>query len=192
MNEHIPARTIEGRVEALFQALDENVTGTPVEALMLTYEGIPGERHSGLIRPSGPREPWYERGTPMRNERQLSILSLEELAEVAAALDIAVLEPNWIGGNIAFSGISRLSQLPPRTLMMFPSGAAIRIDGDNGPCRVSGRSIAAHTGHAEHEFAFVKAAKYRRGLVGWVEREGEIRRGDVAKIRIWEQALYPG
>lgn len=192
MGERIPARTIEGRVEGLFQALDENVTGTPVEVLKLTYEGIPGERHSGLVRPSGAREPWYERGTPMRNERQLSILSMEELAEVAAALDIALLEPNWIGGNISFSGIAQLSQLPPRSLMMFPSGAAIRIDGDNGPCRVSGRSIASHTGRAEHEFAFVKAAKYKRGLVGWVEREGEIRRGDVARIRVWEQALYTG
>ena len=36
----------------------------------------------------------------MRNERQISILSDEELAEVAATLGIARLEPEWIGGNL--------------------------------------------------------------------------------------------
>ena len=75
---------------------------------------------------------------------------------------------------------------------MFPSGAAIRIDGDNGPCRQSGRAIAEHVpGRPEHEFGFVKAAKHKRGLVGWVEREGAVRPGDPVKIRVWEQALYP-
>jgi hypothetical protein len=75
---------------------------------------------------------------------------------------------------------------------MFPSGAAIRIDGDNGPCRSSGRGIAAATGVPNHEFDFVKAAKHKRGLVGWVEREGAVNLGDSIKIRVWEQALYPG
>ena len=41
-------------------------------------------------------------------------------------------------------------------------------------------------------FGFVKAAKYKRGLVGWVEREGPISPGDPVKIRVWEHALYPG
>jgi hypothetical protein len=76
--------------------------------------------------------------------------------------------------------------------MMFPSGAAIRIDGDNGPCRISGRSIVEQVpARPDIEFGFVKEAKYKRGLVGWVEREGEIRLGDIARIRVWEQALYP-
>ena len=164
----------------------------PVERLELTYEGIRGDVHAGLFRTSGAREPWYPRGTPMRNERQLSVLSLEELAEVAATMSIATLDPAWIGGNLVLSGIPELSSLPPRAILMFPSGAAIRIDGDNGPCRSSGRAIAAATGVPSHEFDFVKAAKHKRGLVGWVEREGAVSRGDSIKIRVWEQTLYPG
>ena len=163
----------------------------PVERLELAYEGIPGDVHAGLFRTSGAREPWYERGTPMRNERQLSILSSEELAEVAAAMAITTLDPAWIGGNVVLSGIPQFSTLPPRSILMFPSGAAIRIDGDNGPCRSSGRAIAAATGVAKHEFDFVKTAKHKRGLVGWVEREGAVSLGDSVKIRVWEQALYP-
>ena len=154
---------------------------------------FPGDVHAGLYRQSGAREPWYPRGTPMRNERQLSILSAEELAEVATRLAIPKLSPEWIGGNLLLAGIPDLSLLPPRSILMFPSGAAIRIDGDNGPCRHSGRSIAGHVpGRADLELGFVKAAKHKRGLVGWVEREGEVRAGDLVRIRVWEQKLYAG
>jgi MOSC domain-containing protein YiiM len=103
------------------------------------------------------------------------------------------LDPEWIGGNLLLSGVSHLSLLPSRSILMFESGAAIRIDGDNGPCRQSGRAIAEQfPDRPELELGFVKAAKYKRGLVGWVEREGEIKPGDSVKIRVWEQALYPG
>jgi hypothetical protein len=187
MAEFIPARTIEAKVEGVFAALADTFVSTSRDLLALTYEGIHGDRHSGLYRKSGPREPWYPRGTPMRNERQLSVLSVEELAEVAAALEIAELRPEWIGANIVLSGVPDLSLLPPRTLMMFPSGAAVRIDGDNGPCKKSGASIAANIpGRPDLELGFVKAAKHKRGLLGWVEREGEVRPGDIVRLRIWE------
>ncbi|MBI4920235.1 MAG: molybdenum cofactor sulfurase [Devosia nanyangense] len=192
MAEILPAHMIEGVVRGVYRAPDTFVT-TPVEVLSLTYAGIPGDVHSGLYRQSGAREPWYPRGTPMRNERQLSILSAEELAEVATTLAIPVLEPEWIGGNLLLTGIPQLSLLPPRSILMFPSGAAIRIDGDNGPCRHSGRSIAEHVpGRPDLELGFVQAARHKRGLVGWVEREGEVRAGDVVRIRVWEQKLYAG
>lgn len=191
MAEYLPARTIEAMVEGVYWAPRDTFVSEPLDVLGLTYDGIPGDRHAGLYRDSGPREPWYPRGTPMRNERQLSILSAEENAEVAAALAIDELRPEWIGGNILLSGVPQLSQLPPRTLLMFPSGATVRIDGDNGPCKKSGAAIAANVpGRPDLEFGFVKAAKHKRGLLGWVEREGEVRPGDVVRLRIWEQTLY--
>ncbi|MEO6015277.1 MAG: MOSC domain-containing protein [Devosia sp.] len=191
MTEFIPAQNIEAKLVAVLKAPPDTFVSLMTNSLGLTYEGIPGDRHSGLTRASGAREPWYKRGTPMRNERQLSILSAEELSEVATALGIPELKPEWIGGNLVLASLANLSLLPPRSLLMFPSGAAIRIDGDNGPCRQSGRSIAENVpGRADLEFAFVKAAKRKRGLVGWVEREGEIRAGDAVKIRVWEQAVF--
>jgi hypothetical protein len=187
----VRSQTIAGVVRGAYSALGDDFVSKPVEVLNLTYEGIPGDVHSGFHRKSGAREPWYPRGTPMRNDRQLSLLSEEELAEVAATMGLDALPPEWIGGNLLLSGIPNLSLVPPRSLLMFPSGAAVRIDGDNGPCRASGRAIAAKAGRPELEFAFVKAATNKRGLVGWVEREGEIRPGDDVKLRIREQAAYP-
>ena len=193
MAERVPSRTIEGKVEGVYWAPHNTFVSEALEVLTLTYEGIPGDRHSGLYRESGPREPWYPRGTPMRNERQLSILSAEENAEVAAAMNIDALRPEWIGGNLLLSGVPQLSALPPRSLLWFPSGAAVRIDGDNGPCKKSGASIASNIpGRPDLELGFVKAAKHKRGVLGWVEREGDVRAGDVIRIRVWEQALYTG
>ena len=192
MNERRAATTVTGTLTWAGWSPGPDFVTRAVERLELTYEGIPGDLHAGLYRMSGAREPWYPRGTPMRNERQLSILSAEELAEVGVDMAIASLDPAWIGGNLVLAGIAQLSALPPRSILMFPSGAAIRIDGDNGPCRSSGRAIAAATGVASHEFDFVKTAKHKRGLVGWVEREGTVSPGDSVRIRVWEQMLYPG
>jgi len=188
--ETLPAQTLTARVEGTCVVEGRAVQSTPRDALILTYAGISGDRHEGLVRPSGPREPWYPRGTPMRNERQVSIVGTEELAEIAATLGIPHLDPTWIGANLCLSGIERLTQLPPRTLLLFPSGATLRIDGDNDPCRKSGAAIAANIpDRPDLQFAFVKAAKAKRGLVAWVEREGVIRAGDEVKVRTWRQVL---
>ena len=185
------ALNLTARVDGVFVVEGAAVESTPKPEIQLTYAGVVGDRHEGLVRPSGAREPWYPRGTKMRNERQLSILSVEELAEVAKTLNLPTLPAEWIGASLALSGIADFTRLPPRTLLMFPSGATVRIDGDNGPCRISGRAIAEH--HPDRndiEFGFVKAAMGKRGLVGWVEREGVIRAGDEVKVRTWAQSLY--
>jgi len=186
----LPAQTLTARVEGTYVVEGGAVESTPHPALVLTYSGVAGDRHEGLVRPAGAREPWYPRGTPMRNERQLSIVSVEELAEIAAALNIPHLDPTWIGANLALSGIPHLTQLPPRSLLLFPSGATIRVDGDNDPCRKSGAAIAAHVeNRPDLQFAFVRAAKNKRGLVAWVEREGTITPGDEVKVRTWRQVI---
>jgi hypothetical protein len=184
-------RMLAATVRGVYRVPGGQLASIAAPSITLTFAGVDGDRHAGLTRSSGSREPWYPRGLTMRNERQISILSEEELAEVAAGLGIPTLRAEWIGGNLLLSGLAHLTRLPSRSILMFPSGAAIRIDGDNGPCRASGRSIAAQTGQPTHEFAFVKAAENRRGLVGWVEREGTISAGDSVKIRVWDAQAFP-
>ena len=99
--------------------------------------------------------------------------------------------------NLVFEGIPAMSYLPPRTLIMFEHGVTLRIDGYNAPCRFAGGSIAEHLGieaedHKNTDVAldFTKAGHMKRGLVAWVEREGEIRAGDTFTARLWEQWLY--
>jgi hypothetical protein len=198
MSETIPVQKLEGRVTGLFAALagpyatpDTSFVSSGVDSLTLGYDGIPGDVHSGITRPSGSREPWYPRGTEIRNERQISILSIEELADIAAALSIPELMPEWIGANIVIEGIPQLTALPPRTQLFFEGGATIRIDGDNGPCKIAGGSIAGHfDGRGDIELGFVQAARGRRGLVGWVEKPGVIGTGSLVTARTWPQKIY--
>ncbi len=193
MVDFVAAKKRCGKVTGLFVAAGAGFVTEAVEALTLTYEGIPGDRHGGLTRKSNSREPWHDKGTEMRNEQQVSVLADDELAAVASDLGIDELKPEWIGGNMVLSGIPFLSQLPPRTLLMFEGGVTIRIDGDRGPCRYAGRSIADQfQGRDDLEFAFPKVAKHRRGLVSWVEVPGKIERGESVTARIWEQCIYPG
>jgi hypothetical protein len=193
MTEFVPPQKKVGTVSGVYAAVGENFVTSAVPALKVTYEGIANDIHAGLVRKSGPREPWYARGIEMRNERQLSILADDELAAVAADMQIDALKPEWIGANLVLSGIPNLSLLPPRTLLIFEGGVTIRVDGDNGPCRVAGRSIAEQfEGREDLEFAFPKVAKHRRGLVGWVEVPGTIEAGEKVTARIWEQWIYRG
>jgi hypothetical protein len=166
-----PPIKLSGTVAALYATTRPEAFQTaPTPALTLGFDGIAGDRHGGFTRRSGGREPWYPRGTEMRNERQISIVCRDELAEAATEMGIPEIRPEWIGANMVVSGIPRLTMLPPRTLLFFAGGVTIRIDGLNVPCRFSGRSIAAnHPGGDGLDMAFVKAARRRRGLVGWVE-----------------------
>jgi len=199
----VPARNLTGKVAATLQAAGRDFVSRPVDEIGLTYAGISGDFHAGLTRPSGSREPWYPRDTEMRNERQVSILSVEELAEIAANMGLTRIEPGWIGANLVLEGIPAMTFLPSRTLLFFPSGATLRIDGNNGPCRIAGGSIAEQVGakpvmvdgkpdftRTDLALAFKDAAKMKRGLVAWVEREGVVRAGDEVKVRVWEHWVY--
>ena len=193
----IPAKKLKGRVSQVLQAKGKDFISKPVSSLPLSFGGIAGDFHEGLTRKSGGREPWYQRGTKMRNERQLSILSEEELAEIASGMNLDVVEAGWIGASLVFEGIPNLSYLPPRTLIMFENGTTLRVDGYNAPCRLAGGSISKHIDeeaddHTRTDTAlkFKDAAYMKRGLVAWVECEGEIRVGDEFTARIWEQWNY--
>lgn len=199
----LPARNLKARVAGTCLAAGRDFVSAQVASLHLTYGGAKGDFHAGLTRRSGGREPWYPRGTEMKNERQLSVLSVEELAQVASDMGIARIAPEWIGANLVLEGVPSLSYLPPRSLLFFRSGATLRIDGSNGPCRIAGGSIARaldakapiKDGAPDFEatdiaFAFVQAARMKRGLVAWVEREGEVKPGDEVNIRVWEQWIY--
>jgi len=199
MIDKFPGRKIKGRVDAVLMADGSDFVSTPVDALALTFEGIAGDFHAGISRRSGGREPWYPRGTVMRNERQVSILSSEELVDIAAGLHIDTLEPGWIGANLVLEGIPDLSFLPSRTQLFFEGGVTLRVDGYNAPCRLAGGSIARHLGldpmgrdfmDSSMAFAFKDAAHMKRGVVAWVEKEGVIKPNEKVTARVWEQWIY--
>jgi hypothetical protein len=155
----------------------------PLDRVELVWGGIEGDRHFGLTMKAGVRQTHHPKGTELRNARQLSILSEEELALIAAALAVPRVSFEWLGGNLCFKGLEALSTLAPSTRLLFPSGACLVVDCENEPCKGPGRVVEAQfaqpPGIANR---FVKAALHRRGLVAWVERPGVIALGNSVEL----------
>jgi len=183
--------SIIGRVEACLSSPDR-ATGlekSPTGSLTLTFDGIEGDCHSGPTMLSDARTmKQYPQGVTLKNRRQVSIVSVEEMAEIAEKLDIPTLSPEWVGANLLVSGIPDLTLLPPSTRMMFSSGATLIIDLENQPCKYPAEIIEKH--HPGHGSAFVPMAKHKRGLVAWVEREGNIVSGDTIRLFLPPQRLW--
>ena len=191
--EIVPAKKLLAAVAGVYLAPFDHFETRPVDALDLTFEGIAGDFHAGWTRNSGGREPWYGRGTEMRNERQLSIVAPDELAIVAGRMGMAGIKPEWIGANLVLEGVPQLSMLPAGTLLFFKGGVTLKVDAQNGPCRIAGRSIAENARMPDHEagaLMFPKVAKRLRGLVAWVEKPGRIENGEAVSVRIPEQWIY--
>jgi hypothetical protein len=180
--------SVAPRVTSCLIADGGTFVSRPVEFLTIDFTGIPGDHHAGLTRESSSREPWYPRGTEIRNDRQLTIVSEEELSEVAAMMGLAELAPGWIGANLVLSGISGLTLLPHGTKLMFAGGVTLAVEGENEPCRVAGKSIGDHVGRPEFDLLFPKVARHKRGLVASVERPGVIAKGEGVTARLPKQA----
>ena len=128
-------------------------------------------------------------GTPLRNTRQVTLVSVEELAEIAAAMGLAELRPEWLGANIVAAGLPRLSFLPNGSRLFFAGGAVLIAEGYNKPCGLTGRAVATGAGIGD-PLAFVKAASRRRGIVASVERPGRIEAGATVEVAVPEQWIY--
>ncbi|MER9349362.1 MOSC domain-containing protein [Mesorhizobium sp. M0227] len=191
--EIIPARKLVAKAAALYVAPSDHFQTRPVDELRLGFDGISGDFHAGPTRRSGGREPWYPRGTEMRNERQISIIAADELAIVAERMDLTEIKPEWIGANLVIEGVPNLSMLPAGTLLFFKGGVTIKVDAQNGPCRIAGRSIAENAGMVDVEagaLLFPKMAKRLRGVVAWVEKPGTVKTGEEISVRVPEQWIY--
>jgi len=181
------------RVEGVFAAPHNNFETQLVDALELGFDGIANDFHAGITRKSGGREPWYPRGTEMRNERQLTIVSPDELAIIAQRMNLPEIKPEWIGANLLVSGLPKLSFLPAGTLLFFRNGVTLKVDAMNHPCRLAGRLVAENAGVPDTKagaLAFAREGRRLRGLTAWVEKPGRIIANEEITVRIPEQWIY--
>ena len=155
----------------------------PVERLELRFEGALGDRHVGLTKPTGVREELYkERGVEIRNSRQISIVSAEELAVIADELGLPEVRAEWIGANILLAGVPRFTKIPSGTALVFPSGAVLIVNDENEPCPIAGAAIGRHCGNMALARLFKERAAGFRGVTAWVERPGVIAPGDETTV----------
>lgn len=174
-----------GRSDAATDSLRSQACTT----MDLGFHGLSGARHEGENRPSCVRvKGLYDEGTEIRNVRQLTILSAEELDTIAKDMDLKQLDPCLAGVNIVLSGIPDFTHVPPNSRLQGPSGATLTIDMENLPCVYPAREIETDApGHGE---AFLKAAHGRRGVTAWVERPGKLKVGDKLRLFIPAQRVW--
>jgi MOSC domain-containing protein YiiM len=152
------------------------------EVVTVTANGFEGDKHATWERGADARAKAYPRGTPIWNSRQLSIVSEEELAQIATALAIPRIAPEWLGANICTRGLPELTRLPPGTQLLIDN-VGLYVTALNGPCIGPGKELAKHHPDVPDLAArFVKAALDLRGLVAVVERVGVIHEGAPIKV----------
>lgn len=166
--------------------LAKGIRAEPREALLASYAAFEDDVHAGLTRASCVRvTETYPKGTEIRNVRQLSILSAEEMALIAADIGLDELDPALLGTSMILKGIPDFTHVPPNTRLQAPSGATITIDMENRPCVLPGREIEVESlGHGPK---FKRAAENRRGVTAWIEREGMVNVGDTLRLFIPDQ-----
>ncbi len=167
----------------------EDIRSVPREAVDLSYAGMAGEMHSGLTRPSCVRvKAQFSEGTEIANTRQISIVSAEELAEIAARMELDSIDPAWLGASMVITGLPDFSHVPPSARLQGPDGASLVIDMQNLPCLYPAREIDKdHPGRGPK---FKAAARGRRGVTAWVEREGRLAVGDAMRLFVPGQRAW--
>jgi hypothetical protein len=168
-----------------------NLAAEPVGAMMARFEGPEGEDHAGLTRASCSRvKAQYPVGTQIRNTRQFSVLSGEELDAIAQDMGIDKLDPAWLGATMVIGGIPDFSHVPPSSRLQGDSGATLVVDMQNRPCLFPAKVIEAHLPGSGARFK--PAASGRRGITAWVEREGAFHVGDKIRLHIPDQPAWQG
>ncbi|MEP2641962.1 MOSC domain-containing protein [Roseobacter sp.] len=180
-----------GTVTWLGRVTDSTATlrAETLTATQLAFGGIDGDCHGGLTRPACVRtKAQYPQGTEIRNVRQLSVLSAEDLDAIAADMGLDAIDPAWLGASMVIQGIPDFTHVPPSSRLQMPSGASITIDMENRPCVYPGREIEKD--RAGFGPKFKPAAQDRRGVTAWVEREGPVAVGDTVTLHIPDQPIW--
>ena len=177
-----------GRIIWLGRVADRDAAleSQSLPSLIASFAGPEGEAHGGLTRPSCSRVlGQYPRNTVIRNTRQFSVLSAEELTEIADRMGLAQLDPALVGASMVIEGIPDLSHLPPSSRLQAAGGATLVVDMNNRPCTLPARPI--ETRHPGFGKLFKRAAEGRRGITAWVEREGSFTLGEDIRLHIPDQ-----
>lgn len=171
-------------------AKSDDIRADPVAEVFAGFAGVEGQRHGGTTRPACTRtSAQYAPGTPIRNVRQFTILSVEDLAAIAAKMGMAEIDPVWLGASMVVEGIPDFTHVPPSSRLQNQTGTALTIDMENRPCVYPGKEIEKdEPGHGK---AFKSAAVGLRGVTAWVEREGMLRVGDRLSLHVPDQPVWP-
>ncbi len=176
--------SLTGKAAGLYLGLDpHSLITTAQEKVIVTFAGFEGDRHAGLTHKSDGRTPHYPRGTEIHNDRQVSIVSVEELDAAARAIEVPEIRAEWLGANLLIEGIPNLTHLPSRTRLFFSGGVTLVVESKNLPCQHTGKIVQDHYNLPGLQERFIKEFMHLRGIVATVELPGIIRVGETSELR---------
>ncbi|SMX44050.1 MOSC domain-containing protein [Actibacterium lipolyticum] len=168
---------------------ETSLMAEPLNEVTARFSGVDGEEHAGITRPSCSRVlSQYERNTEIRNVRQFSVLSAEDIAAIAAEMGIDALDPAWLGASIVVEGIPDFTHIPPSSRLQNQDGTTLTVDMENRPCQLPAKVIEGVLPGKGR--AFKPAAVGRRGVTAWVEREGRLAIGDTLTLHVPDQPAW--
>jgi MOSC domain-containing protein YiiM len=188
-------KKIKAKVVSVHTGASDQLSKEEQTSIIVELDGVVGDRHRSFMRETWSGNDKQSEGTVRRNERQWSAISVEELAEIAAAMDLTEpLTAAAIGANLCIDGIPELSRLSKGTTLRFPSGAELQVEEFNPPCLDMGTKLAesmtTRSGKPLENTAFSKAAKLTRGVFGVVEVAGIINPGDEIDVTLYEHPSW--
>jgi hypothetical protein len=165
------------------------IQSTAIPNIAVTLDGPDGEAHGGLTRPSCSRVlSQYPRGTTIRNVRQMSIVSAEELDIIANKIGLPHIDPAWLGASMVVRGIPDFSHVPPSSRLQAEDLTTLLIDMQNRHCHLPAKVISSVSETAAKSFK--TAAKGRRGVTAWVEHPGHLAVGNQLRLHIPDQRAW--
>lgn len=186
--------TFTGKVEQLFigEQREAGIAKKPTNKVKCMAGGIEGDCHARLTYASGGREKSITpKGTEIRNLREVSIASTEEVKSTFEDMDITGFHAGDLGVNILLSGIPNFTQLVAGTVLKFSNGVQLYITMQNTPCAIPAKALRDNLPEQQKDNAngFVAAARGRRGQLAFILREGIIQENET--VEVWQQTYEP-
>ncbi len=185
-------KDIIGQVNQILLKPEGEPFSTPISEGHFKLAGLHGDSHYGLTSVTHTHQREYTDGTEIRNTRQLSILSSEELIKIAALLGVAFIDISWLSGNLLVSGIDHFSVLPYGSRLIFEGGVVLECCGENNPCHKTANITQQKYPLVQNVARdFIKSAMHKRGIVALVEHPGLIKTGESFRVKLpaaWNQA----
>ena len=118
---------LSGTIVAVCTSSQGNVPKYPQSEVEVGPYGFVGDVHAGETRMS------RKTGQPKANDRQVSLVAEEVLADLNRELGTA-LKPGDFGENITVRGIGDLSDVPDGAVLAIGDAVRLRVTEQNNPC----------------------------------------------------------
>lgn len=156
----------------------------PIEALTIDCNGIRGDRHRGMTRPSTAREAklYGQTGVSIVNRRQVFVTSPSEYKALTNTLGVEITA-ELLGANLVIGredgGEFYISDLPSNSYLVI--GAPESAEPENPPlatliqyvqqkgCILTGNAIVTRYGEQRLQKGFIENSRRRRGILCSIE-----------------------